>query len=181
MTTLDVSALAEDAFIRHYGVRGMKWGKRNPRNENYSDQQIKRDTQVYGKSGAKRVNKQLNDGDSISVARGNEKTRRDRVMGKNKYVRQGGKVAGAVGGVVVANVGLTALAKSATSKIGQDIAGKILGPSGGSSLRLVGELANNPAVRITASAGAAKVATMFAGDAAVSVNMRANGYDPNRK
>lgn len=89
--------------LEHYGVLGMKWGVRKERkgkNKDYTAQREKRDRQVYGARGSRRINKSMNKGDRISVARGAEKSRRDRVINNNKYARQGGKVAGAVAGVV---------------------------------------------------------------------------------
>lgn len=169
--------LSEEEFLEHFGVKGMKWGKRSPQHPDYTNDQAKRDRQVYGTRGAKRVNKSLHAGNKISVARGDEKTRRDAVMGKNKYVRQGGKIAGAAVGAVGGFLGGRALAKSAASQAGQKAINKLFGSNG----PLVSSLLGSPAVSFAAAAGAAKIATMFAGDLAVSANMRANGYDPNRK
>ena len=175
----------KDDFLAHYGVEGMRWGQRKTElstpNPNYSADQRKRDKQVYGRGGVKRVNKNLNKGDSISTARGSEKLRRDKVLGRNKYVRQGGKVAGAVGGVVLANVGLNVLSKAASSRVGRSFANKLLGSGGGSALNSAILVMNTPAVRAVASTGAAYAGQMMAGDIAVSINTRAGGYDPNRK
>lgn len=167
--------MSEDP-LAHSGVKGMQWGQR--RNPDYSKQQEKRDTQIYGRGGAKRINKNLNKGDQISTARGAEKTRRDRVISKNKYVRQGGKVAGAVAGVAIANIGLNLIGKAVSTDAGGAFANKLLGTYGAS---LVVEASHNPLIRIAVSAGAAKVGNMLSGDAAVAANMRAHGYDPNRK
>lgn len=169
----------EDNELAHYGVKGMKWGKR--RNPDYTDQQVKRDVQVYGKRGASRINKSLNDGNSISVARGDEKTRRDRVMGKNKYVRQGGKAAAAVGGVAAANVAISGLRKATYTAAGQRFLNSTLGSGAGMAAMRVADIASSPAARVVVSAGAAKVGSMLAGDAAVGLNMRLHGYDPNRR
>ena len=167
-------------FLSHYGVPGMKWGKK--RNANYSDQQIKRDTQVYGRRGASRINKNMNKGDQISTARGAEKTRRDKVMGRNKYARQAGKFAGAVGGVALANVALTQLNRAANTMAGRTVVNKVFGSVAGEHIRQGLVFANgSPIVRAAASVGAAKVGSMLAGDLGVSVNMRTNGYDPNRR
>lgn len=177
--------MSEDEFLEHVGVKGMKWGVRK-RNPDYSNNQQKRDRQIYGKGGSRRINKNMNKGDSISVARGDEKTRRDRVMGRNKYVRQGGKVAGAVAGVTVANLGLTYASRAINTDLGKSIIGKVMKATTGSSsveagVQIATLAMNNPFVRVVASSGAAKVGTMLAGDAAVSANMRLNGYDPSRR
>jgi len=172
-------------YLAHFGVPGMKWGQRkrelNADNPNYTNDQRKRDKQVYGRGGAKRINKNLNRGDSISTARGSEKLRRDKVLGRNKYVRQGGKVAGTLGGVVVANVGISALSKVAKSSGGQKFVSKIFGSGAGPAISSIAAFANTPAVRVAASSGAAYVGNMMAGDIAVGINTRAGGYDPNRK
>ena len=169
--------MSEDEFLEHYGKKGMKWGKRNPQHESYSNDQTRRDRQIYGTSGAKRINKSLHEGNSISVARGDEKTRRDNVMGKNKYVRQGGKVAGAALSGAAGFIGVRALAKTASSQAGHKLITKLLGQNAG----LVTMALNNPAVIGAATIGAAKIGEMFSGDIAVAANMRVNGYNPNRK
>jgi len=183
----------------HYGVLGMRWGvsrseaqlKRSRKNKDYSDQQRKRDRQIYGRGGERRVNKKMNKGDRVSVARGSEKTRRDRVMGKNKYARQAGKVTGAVTSIVAGNVALVGLSKLAQSKTGMQIVGKMLGVGkfGGigyakgvyNSMQLAGAISSMPGVKLAVSIGAAKVGAMMAGDAGVAINMRSKGYDQNRK
>mgnify|MGYP003396823346 CR=1 FL=1 len=159
------------------GVKGMKWGVRNA-NPGYSEQQQKRDVQVYGKRGAKRVNKAMNKGDQISTARGVEKTRRDQVLGTNKYVRQGGKIAGTVAGVAVGRMALVGIRKSAYTDAGVKLVANLLGSKGQFVLT---EAANNPVINIAVMAGAAKVGNMLAGDIAVKTRMRAKGYNPNRR
>jgi hypothetical protein len=177
VTDSHTGMMSKEEFIEHYGVKGMRWGKRNPQHADYTDVQAKRDRQVYGTRGAKRINKSLHEGNTISVARGDEKTRRDAVMGKNKYVRQGGKIAGAAVGAVGGFLGTRALGQSAASAAGQKVITKLFKENG----PIVTAALNNPIVQGAAAAGAAKIATMFSGDLAVAANMRANGYDPNRK
>ena len=180
----------EPDSITHYGVKGMKWGvrrseaqldkaanRRNARNPDYTDNQRKRDTQTYGRRGAKRINRSMNKGDSISVARGQQKKRRDRTKGRNKYVRQAGKLVGGgvagAGGLVAAN----RLAKFSSTATGQALLGKVLGPQGAAQASAA---LNTPAAQGAVALGAAKVGHMLSGDIAVSANMRAGGYDPSR-
>lgn len=165
-----------DEFLAHAGVKGMKWGKR--RNPGYSDQQIKRDTQVYGNRGAKRINSNLNKGDQISTARGDEKTRRDRVIGKNKYIRQGGKLVGGAASGAVGFVAMRAIGKAAATQAGQTLIRKLAGVEAGG---LISMATNSLAVQGVVAAGAAKVGYMLAGDAAVAANMKIHGYDPSRR
>ena len=103
-------------------------------------------------------------------------------MGKNKYVRQGGKIAGAVAGLVAGNVALTGLSRAANTNVGRTVIGKVFGFDGAIKASMaISALASNPIARVAVSAGAAKVGTMLAGDAAVAANMRLAGYDPSRK
>ena len=99
--------------LEHHGIKGQHWGvrrfqnadgtrteagKKRARNENYSDQQYARDKQVYGTLAAKRINKNMNEGDMISTARSKEASR------IAKY-RASGTVAGTIGGAA-AGVGV---------------------------------------------------------------------------
>ncbi len=165
-------------FLAHYGVKGMKWGKRKaPLNPNYSEQQYKRDSQVYGRRGANRINKNMHKGDQVSTARGMEKTRRDNVMAKNKYVRQAGKLGGGAVGAGVGFVASKGIAKAANSSLGQRFIMKTLGNHGPLAVNAL----NSPIATAAIAAGSAKVGYMLAGDAAVAVRMRAHGYNQNRK
>lgn len=178
-------------FLAHHGVLGMHWGKHLPgrgqgKNSDYSDQQRKRDKQIYGGRGVRKINKSLNRGNRISVARGDEKTRRDRVMGKNKYVRQVGKVVNVVGGVAIANVAVSALHKFSNSHAGAVFVSKIFGANSKGRAafetgRSITGMLNTIQGRAVVSIGVAKVTDMLSGDLAVSANMRAHGYNPNRK
>ena len=170
-------------FLAHYGVLGMKWGK--SRNPNYTPQQVKRDRQLYGSKGVRRINKNLNAGDQISVARGVEVTRKNAVVGRNKYLRPGGKALGAVGGVVAANVAISSLTKAVKSRaVGQvilKVLGRRLGTNAAVGLWQVSKFLDTPKARLSASAGAAYVGNLMGGDIVVNANMRSHGYDPNRK
>lgn len=163
-------------FLEHSGVKGMKWGKRGMA-ATYTDQRAKRDAQVYGNRGAKRINKSLHDGNQISTARGDEKTRRDAVLGKNKYVRQVGKLGGGALGAGIGFAAMRGLGKLSTTTKGQAITRKILGQHANAALFALNSLAVQGAVAV----GAAKVGHMLSGDIAVGLNMRAHGYNPNRK
>ena len=172
-------------FLAHYGVLGMKWGK--SKNPDYTPQQVKRDRQLYGTRGVNRINKNLNAGDQISVARGVEVTRKNAVVKKNKYIRPGGKVLGALGGVVAANVAISSLKKAVNSRAVGVFITKVFGsnPNTHTNVALglykASNFLNTPKVRLTISSGAAYVGNLIGGDIAVNANMRSHGYDPNRK
>lgn len=181
-----------ELYLTHHGIKGMKWGIRKSRqNPDYKTNQRKRDQQVYGKRGMRRINKAMNKGDSVSVARGAEKTRRDNVIAKNKYARQGGNIAGAAAGFVATNVGLSAIAKAAFSQKTTRVLGTLFKNAPFSVQKKVWAASvvakqvtstlNDPIIKTVISASMAKVGSMAAGDLAVSARMRARGYDPNRK
>ncbi len=184
-----------DDYLEHYGVKSMKWGKRK-RNPNYSDDQMKRDSQVYGKRGAKRINKNMNKGDSVSTARSVEKTRRDTVASKAVDIRGrsersrnfkqtvGGAVGGAAGGVA-ANRATTAVGKLATSRVGQRALTKItkdpivsaqLGAS-------ISTFTRNPQNRALIASGGAVVGGVMGANSprtASKAYARSKGYNPDR-
>ena len=171
----------EDEYVLvHHGIKGMKWGirKKNLDNPNYDSQQRKRDKQIYGSRGVRRINKSMNKGNRISVARGTEKTKKDSVRGKSKYVRQGGKVVGAGVGALGGLVASKYIRQAASSKKVQKIMGELLGDDVGA---IVSAALTSPTVTFAAAAGAAKVGNMISGDIAVSTWERGHGYNPNRK
>ena len=167
--------------LTHHGVKGMKWGirkDRGKRNPNYSDQQSKRDSQIYGRRGSKRINRSMNEGDSVSTARSREKTRRDRVMSKNKYYRQGGQLVGSAAAALASDIGISTARKAMLTRSGSRLVASMMGQKGAALFYMA---LGDPTVRLTASIGAAKIASMSSGDLAVRARMRAYGYNPNRK
>lgn len=65
---------AED-FLSHYGVKGMRWGKRRssvssaPRAEGYTDRMLKTDRKYVGKKGINKVNEKVASGTDLAKAR----------------------------------------------------------------------------------------------------------------
>lgn len=186
-----------DDYLEHYGVKGMKWGKgKSNRNANYSDDQMRRDSQVYGKRGAKRINANMNKGDSVSTARSVEKTRRDTVQSKSVDIRGrtetarklkqtvGAAVGAAAGGASAGKV-MTGLGKLATSNVGQKTLTKITNdPIASAKLGAsVNAVMSNKEYRKYAAAGGAAVGGMMGASAPRKVSttyVRAKGYNPNR-
>lgn len=192
-----MSDMTYDDYLAHYGVKGMKWGKRKSnRNENYSDDQMRRDGQVYGKRGAKRINSNMNKGDSVSTARSVEKTRRDTVKSKavdirgrtdlsRKFKQAVGGAVGVAGGGVAATKAMDGLGKLATSNVGQRALthltkDPIVSAKLGASINL---LTSNKEYRKYATAGGAAVGGMMGAGAprtASTAYVKAKGYNPNR-
>ena len=171
--------------LSHYGVLGMKWGVRKDEqksrtNPNYSSQQQKRDKQIYGRGGVKRINKSMNKGDSISTARGVEKLRRDKALNTNKYARQAGKATGAAVGAGAGLLAAHAIKKGLQTQAGMRIVSKFTGGNNAAS-QLISQIISTPAVNVALAAALAKVGNMAAGDIGVKINMRARGYDPRRR
>lgn len=93
-----------DEFLMHHGVKGMKWGVRKSRNRNpdYSSKQRIRDRKLYGRGAEKRINRRMNNGESVQSARHNE------VVKKNRK-RKAKNVAAVVGSAAVATAGAAIL------------------------------------------------------------------------
>jgi hypothetical protein len=72
--------------LAHYGVKGMKWGVRRRRNENYTDKQRKQDRAIYGRGAERRVNKRMNQGYGIKGARAYEADRKARKDKRKAFV-----------------------------------------------------------------------------------------------
>lgn len=79
-----------ESYLAHYGVPGMKWGVRKEQASTYKDSQVKRDISMYGKSGARKINKYMLKGDTYQTAR--------HKMGHKRYKQA--SVRKAVGGIL---------------------------------------------------------------------------------
>lgn len=97
-------AVYNDEALRHHGVKGMRWGvrKERKRNPEYSSKQRIRDRKLYGHGAERRINRRMNNGESVQSARHNE------VVKKNRK-RKAKKVAAAVGSAAVATGGAMAI------------------------------------------------------------------------
>ena len=185
-------------FLSHYGVLGMKWGVRKDRtsnskqNANYSDAQRKRDTQLYGKRGSKRINKRMNQGDTVSTARGSEVKRYNKAA---KNARTARKVGGVVGGL--AGAGALPAAKAFYNSGAFHKSTKVVleGVFGNSSpqvqggVRVAARIADRGFYEATHASPAVNAGLMMVGSilgsdigrrAGTGSYMRTKGYDPNR-
>ena len=74
----------------------MKWGVRraskNKTNEKYTSARQKQDERLYGKRATKRVNKRLNNGETLVSARHSEVVRRDKKAARKKTLKKAAKV-----------------------------------------------------------------------------------------
>lgn len=173
--------------LYHYGILGQKWGRRNYQyedgsltpegrthygvgdsrknreNPRYSSDQKKRDRSVYGRSGASRIEKRVNKGESISGARSREA---DRI----NSARRTAQAAGAVGRTI--------------GEVGGAIAGFMMSKKATDALATKFDVVNDPtvnlAVRAAISAGASKVGKLIGSEGGRSIGMLAYGYDPQK-
>lgn len=91
--------------LYHHGVPGMHWGVRRassePINSSYSSKQQKRDAALYGKKGAKRINKEMNNGNSIQGARHYEVERKIKSEDRKRIAKKIAKGAVTVSGIAM--------------------------------------------------------------------------------
>ena len=80
-----------DAFLTHYGVKGMRWGIRKAQHPSYSDDQVGADRKRFGDRGAKRINSRLIAGKTHEQAVRSEKRRK--IVKTAALVLYGGLVA----------------------------------------------------------------------------------------
>lgn len=96
-------AVYDDEALRHHGVKGMRWGIRKDRKRNpeYSSKQRTRDRKLYGRGAEKRINRRMNNGESIQSARHNEVVKKNRKRKLKSVAAVAGSAAVATGGSAV--------------------------------------------------------------------------------
>lgn len=98
----DYYAVYNDEALRHHGVKGMRWGirKERKRNPDYSSKQRIRDRKLYGRGAERRINKRMNNGESVQSARHNEVVKKNRKRKAKNVVAVVGSAAVATGGAI---------------------------------------------------------------------------------
>ena len=135
----------------------MKWGvRKEPQNSSYSEKQRKRDLEVYGRGGVKRINRSMNEGSSISGARSKEADRINKARRKATVAGQVGSTVGQMGGAAAGVI----LSKYAKTKISDEAL----------------QAATTPAI----SFGASTVGKTLGRYGAQSVTMLMYGYSPSK-
>lgn len=178
-----------DNELTHYGIKGMKWGHRKSSyNTDYSSDQRKRDRQIYGKRGERRINLALNNGDSISVARGDEKRKRDSILYTNKQARLGGKGIGTVAGKYALKGAALALTSNTAYSVILNATGKkdiMRGLNFAKQSATLGvklnDMYKDPMISNMMAAGGASAGNLLGGDIAVKTRNKIHGYDPNAR
>lgn len=61
-----------DAVLKHYGVKGMRWGQRHSKTRDYNAKDFRRDTEMYGSRGTSRIQSHIQGGKTIKQARRKE-------------------------------------------------------------------------------------------------------------
>lgn len=161
--------------LSHHGIKGQKWGIRRFQNndgtltsagkERYSKEQYKRDVSVYGRAGAKRIQKHVErDGETVSGARSIEARRIN--MARRRAL---------VGGQIGSTVGT----------IGGGIGGFVAGKYVSAILSKKGNiLFDDPQVQLmtsaTVSAGVSEVGKTLGRDGGRAIGMIVSGYSPDR-
>lgn len=86
--------------LYHYGIKGQKWGVRRFENRDgsltdagkkrydYSDKQRRQDARLYGRRAPKRIQKRLENGESLLSARHVEATRKKRIGKVKTYAKR---------------------------------------------------------------------------------------------
>lgn len=154
-------------YLIHYGIEGQKWGQRRYQyedgsltpagKERYSREQWYRDKGVYGRSGANRIQRKVERGQSVSGARSEEAARINGARSGAQIAGKIGSVAGGLGGVVAAY------------KYGDAIVGKLNLPADVAAV-----------AKGTIMAGAATAGSLLGSKLGKASVMSISGYSPSK-
>lgn len=186
-------------YLVHYGVKGQKWGRRNwqledgtytaagrqhygignkrlnhVQNPNYSTKQRTRDKSLYGRGGVRRINRALNNGNSISGARSVEATRINKARAR---ATRAGKVGSFVGSFVGYKLGGEAIRTGISlggTIVGSMLGGKSAGMQVGASLH--NSLETNLGARIITGYIGSVVGNSIGRNVGRSIGMHSEGY-----
>lgn len=165
--------MQEQPYLTHHGIKGQKWGIRRFQNSDgslttegkkrYTDKQYKRDTSVYGRSGARRIRKNVEKrGESVSGARSKEA---QRINAARRRAMVGGQIGS----------GLGTIAGAAFGVVGSKYASNALSRYGGKTF-------DDPMVQATvmatSAATASSVGKTLGRDGGRAVGMLVSGYSP---
>lgn len=160
--------------LYHHGIKGQKWGVRRFQNQDgslteagksrYNHKQRRRDMAVYGNAGARRIEKRINKGASVSEARSYEA---DRIYSARRRAMAGGQIGSAVGTAAGAIGGF----------IGSKYVSQQLTKSGNAIL-------NDPQVQMmiagSVSLGASQVGATLGRTGGRALGMISGGYSPSK-
>lgn len=146
-----------DSYLKHFGVKGMKWGVRHD-NPNYSSEQRSRDKAVYGRGAVRRINRRMNKGESISAARSREATRINNTRRAAVTAGQIGGIIGGVGGAI----------------LGYKLSGEVLKKYG------TNDPMTDMVIKSVVSMGAYRVTEMLARKGSRAATMASRGYSPSK-
>ena len=155
----------------HYGVKGMRWGRRKQRASGYTDKQYNQDKAVYGKGGAKRINKRMaSDNYGLKGARSAEATMHNAAVKKSKAGAKAGAKIGAYTGLAAGYLAGSTVQKAGTIAVAAITKNRNLSYIAYSAL---GSIEGRTAIAM----GSAAVGSAIGKNAGRTIPLAIKGYD----